>query len=150
MKADGKLPESISALRSLMFDSGSPDLEVQLRMFVSAVRNGTGEKLPKAYYTDILNEIIQAERANAAVEAQKQLTLTFLKAFEAKAYFLVSDFSGSEPHPQLELEMLEDFVELVKTTIEDPDIPLHNDEETIELAVDAVQAALHSEQKGEA
>lgn len=39
-------------------------------MFVSAVRNGTGEKLPKAYYTDILNEIIKSERANAAVAAR--------------------------------------------------------------------------------
>lgn len=55
--------------------------------------------------------------------SNRKLLAILLKAFEAKAYFMVGDFSGSEPHPQLQKELMDDFVQLVKTHIKDPDIP---------------------------
>lgn len=56
-----ELPESIQSLRTLIFENCGDTLEVQLRMFIACVRDGSDEKLPKAYYTDIIIDLISQQ-----------------------------------------------------------------------------------------
>ncbi len=71
-----ELPKEIESLRKLIFDYTSESVEAQLRVFVSALRDGSHTKpaIPKAYYTDILFDIfkplIHKERRDAAYSGE--------------------------------------------------------------------------------
>ncbi len=92
-----------------------------------------------------LTALFARHRQQEVRSAELRLIKAFMGAFESKAFFIVSDFSGSDPHPQLNYEMLKEFVEFAIMNLKEEEKPFINSDDTIEEEIEKVLDALQAE-----